>query len=173
MRLCWFGTFAFLAITSVAPLSASAIAVDDNCGGTPQVGTSFSFVVSPSAAGASIECLDPTVVFNTLELIFPAPPTAADTTCSSTIFTDCSVAEEGDQTEVIFEGGSGLPVGVDFRISLVGFTVGETIAGLANTPEPSTFQLAALIIVGAAITCVLRRAKPLKTPDRRPYGAVG
>ena len=170
MRLCWLGTLAFLVIASVVPLRASAIAVDDSCGGTPLVGISFSFIVSPSAAGASTECLDPTVGFNTLKLIFPAPPTAADTTCSSTIFTDCFITEEGDQTEVIFEGGSGLPVGVDFRISLVGFTAGETITGLANTPEPATFQLTALIFMGTAIICALRRARLPKNSDRSPCG---
>ena len=156
---------------SVAPLRASSIAVDDNCGGTPSVGTSFSFTVPSPVSGISTECLDPTVIFDTLELVFSAPPVAVDTTCSSTIFTDCSVVEEGNQTEVTFEGGSGLPVGVDFRIALGGFTAGQTITGVANVPEPSTFQLTALMFAAAAI-CVLRRARWPKRLDRILSGVI-
>jgi hypothetical protein len=153
--------FALLLVSAI-PARAATIILDDACGGTPQVGSTFSFVVPTPVSGTSNVCLTPTVPFVTLHVFFSAPPSASDTTCSSSIFVTCSISQTGGITDVSFRGGPGLQAGVDFHIALQGFTTGQTINGVANVPEPATF-FTALPVVLLAINA-LRRARRQPTP---------
>jgi hypothetical protein len=96
------------------------------------------------------------VTFVTLDLSFSPPPFAMDTTCSSTSFLTCTVSQTTDMTVVSFRGGPGLAAGVDFQINLQGFSVGETVNGVANVPEPATLFPAGL---GLVAIIGLRRAR--------------
>jgi hypothetical protein len=160
--------FALLLI-SMIPLKAGSIGVDEMCGGTPQVGSGFSFVVPTPVDGTSSLCLTPTVPFRSLTFVFAAPP-AVPVTCGSAVFLSCSVSETGNIDDVSFQGGAGIPAGVDFRIVLQGFATGQTISAQANVPEPDTLLLAALAALAISFVerAKLRRThgKPVSDADR-------
>ena len=151
--------FALLLI-SLIPLKADFIGLDEMCGGTPSVGPSFSFVVPTPVEGTSSLCLTPAVPFASLTFVFVAPPTVP-VTCGSAVFSSCSVNETGNIDDVSFQGGAGIPVGVDFRIVLQGFATGQTINAQANVPEPDTLLLAALaaLAISFAGRARLRRTR--------------
>jgi hypothetical protein len=158
-----------LLLISMIPLKAGSIGVDEQCGGTPSVGPSFSFVVPTPVGGTSSLCLSSTVPFVSLNFVFAVPPTVP-LTCGSALFLSCSVSETADIDDVSFQGGAGIPAGVDFRIVLQGFATGQTISAVANAPEPDTLLPAALAAL--AISFVERagrrrtHGKPVSDADR-------
>jgi hypothetical protein len=142
----------------MVPMKAASIGVDESCGGTPPVGLVFDFPVPASAGGISAVCFTPTTGFFALDFDFSAPPAAIDLTCSSTVFATCLTSQTGNTTEVSFLGGPGIPDGVDFRVALAGFTVGQTIDAVADSPEPATLPLCGLIAISVLAISVVRRA---------------
>ncbi|MBV9268949.1 MAG: hypothetical protein JO061_22455 [Acidobacteriaceae bacterium] len=147
-----------LMMVSCISVNGAGIGVIRGCGGTPAVGTTFSFEVPAPVGGVSEVCLDPTVPFVSLDLSFPASDAAPPITCDSTIFSTCLISQRGNTDDVMFEGGAGLPAGVDFEISLQGFAAGQSINGAANAPEPGTLRLLGIMISGVFAINALRRA---------------
>jgi hypothetical protein len=97
------------------------------------------------------------------------PPTAP-LTCGSAVFLSCSINETSNIEDVSFQGGAGIPAGVDFRILLQGFATGQTISAVANAPEPDTLLPAALAALAISFVgrARLRRThgRPVSDADR-------
>jgi hypothetical protein len=119
--------------------------------------------------GTSSLCLTSTVPFVSLNFVFAVPPTVP-LTCGSALFLSCSVSETADIDDVSFQGGAGIPAGVDFRIVLQGFATGQTISAVANAPEPDTLLPAALAALAISFVGRARRrrthGKPASDADR-------
>jgi hypothetical protein len=151
------------------PAHAQQMDVDNSCTGSTPVAATFSFLIPAPIGGISSECFSTTTIaFQTLDFLFEAPPGPPLLTCASTFFGVCSINETAGMTDVHYEKGSdsGIPISTDFNVKLQGFTTGEQINAVANTPEPEMTLPIGFLLLSAAAISVWRRVRQQSMRDR-------
>ena len=167
-------------IMAAHPAQAAAVGTDASGGGGGQDCAIVSFPNPDEALLlATSLCKFPgfAVQVLRLDLIFDAPPFAADiTSCVSDFFPDCGAfTRSPGVTDVFFSTPNpsvspGIPAGTPFLLNLDGFTPRQEIELVANAPEPPPATPLAVIAILAII--VSWRSRRAQSRDTRPTPAA-
>jgi hypothetical protein len=93
-----------------------------------------------------------------LQLALDSTPPLNTITCISLVsfFSNCMVAQMNGQTFALFTGGTGLPNGSHFELTVNQWDPNTPFTGTANVPEPGTLTL---VLTGVAALASRRRTK--------------